>query len=232
MSSRNAVEHAVADGQHLGLLSGWNRGRGSCRPTVPNSTMPSVSASCGSTRHPWPNGRQVPAGGWRSSISKPARYRMIDRLRGGDRAHAVDEPTAGAHQLAPRTSRMPALELGQLGDVVRRDPPARVRSPAQRAETRCTARRAARRRTRRSANGGRGAVGDERRRSADRGARRSRATRRPDRDAASPAITTAPPGVRRSRSPCRPARRRASKTRSPAAPRPLAATHCDDWSWT
>ena len=68
------VEHAIADGQHFRQqysLVVRRFGRHVER-RYRISTMPSVSASCGRTRHPWPNGRHRPTCGGSGSISKPS----------------------------------------------------------------------------------------------------------------------------------------------------------------
>ena len=64
-----SVHDTVADGEHLGERAD-GVGHGTRRYRI--STMPSVSASCGSTRQPCSNGRQVPTGGSVGSTSKPS----------------------------------------------------------------------------------------------------------------------------------------------------------------
>ena len=81
-------------------------------------TMPSVSASWGSTRHPWPNGRHCPTAGGRSSTSKPSGDGVVDRLGCGERADAVDEPAARAHERS-LGGQDPALQRGEVVDIGR-----------------------------------------------------------------------------------------------------------------
>ena len=95
--------------------------------------MPSVSASWGRTRHPCPYGRHVPAGGVVSTV-EAGRHRMIDRLGGGERAHAVDERPARPDERGGAASADRRLERGEIVDRARRDPPPGVGAPAQRTE--------------------------------------------------------------------------------------------------
>ena len=62
------------------------------------STMPSVSASWGSTRHPWPI--RPPGSGRRLAVVdlEALGDRMIDRLGGRQRADAVDQAATGSDQ--------------------------------------------------------------------------------------------------------------------------------------
>ena len=65
-----AVHHAVADGQHLHTRKNRVVAHEVRRYRI--STMASVSASCGSTRHPCSNGRHCPTVGGVVSTAKPS----------------------------------------------------------------------------------------------------------------------------------------------------------------